>query len=133
MHEIFSRIITSADVNKAVEAAGREGMIDAGEAARMKTEISRLIESGAVRDWFEGGWRVITEQDILTPEGALKRPDRVMIKDGRAIVVDYKFGRQRSHSHQAQVRKYVDMLNEMKVGEVKGFLWYVNREEVVAV
>jgi hypothetical protein len=56
-----------------------------------------------------------------------------MLKDGRAIVVDYKFGRLQSGSHRIQVRKYVDMLRQMNIGEVKGFIWYVNLEEVVEV
>ena len=133
MHEVFSKIRSADDIHRAIDAVRREGMIEAGEAVQMKDEISRLISSGGVREWFEGGWRVITEQDILTPGGTVKRPDRVMMKENQAIVVDYKFGRLRSTSHMAQVRKYVDMLRQMNVADVSGFVWYVNLGEVVAV
>jgi ATP-dependent helicase/nuclease subunit A len=133
MHEVFSRIHGAGDLDWAVEVVRREGMIEAGEAVQMKAELSRLISTDRVRDWFEDGWRVITEQDILTPGGTVKRPDRVMMKGNQAIVVDYKFGKQRSSSHMVQVRKYVDMLRQMNVADVRGFVWYVNLEEVVAV
>ncbi len=133
MHEIFSRIRSSGDVNKALDAIRREGMIGTGDAERMQAEVSRLIETPSVRDWFDGSWKVITEQDILTPEGSLKRPDRVMLKDDQVVVVDYKFGKQQSNSYKSQVRKYTDMLKQMNYGNVKGFIWYVNLEEVVEV
>jgi len=133
MHELFSRIRSATDIDKAIEAIRREGMIETADAEKLKGEINRLIESGDVTEWFDGSWKVIAEQDILTPSGTLKRPDRVMLKDEQVIVVDYKFGRQHSASHRSQVKKYTEMLEEMNYLAVKGFIWYVNLEEVVAV
>ena len=108
-------------------------MVETADAEKLKGEISRLIQESDVMEWFDGSWKVIAEQDILTPEGTLKRPDRVMLKDEQVIVVDYKFGRQQSASHRSQVKKYTLMLEEMSYGEVKGFIWYVNLTEVVKV
>jgi ATP-dependent exoDNAse (exonuclease V) beta subunit len=133
MHELFSRIRSFDDINRALEAIIREGMIETSDAEKLKEEIVRLIGNKDVKNWFDGSWKVIAEQDILTPSGTIKRPDRVMLKDDRVIVVDYKFGRQQSASHRSQVRKYMKILEEMKYGEVKGFIWYVNLEVVLAV
>jgi ATP-dependent exoDNAse (exonuclease V) beta subunit len=130
MHELFSRIRSTSDIDKAIEAIRREGMIETAEAEKLKGEITSLIEHSDVMEWFDGSWKVIAEQDILTPAGTLKRPDRVMLKDDQVIVVDYKFGRQQSPSHRSQVKKYTEMLKEMSYGEVKGFIWYVNLKEV---
>ncbi len=133
MHELFSRIRSASDIDRAIEAIRREGMIETADAEKLKGEITRLIEFSDVMEWFDGSWKVIAEQDILTPAGILKRPDRVMLKDDQVIVVDYKFGRQQSTSHRSQVKKYTEMLKEMSYGEVKGFIWYVNLKEVVEV
>jgi hypothetical protein len=133
MHELFSRIITSKDIDGAIQAIRREGMIDSGEAGRLLEEVRGLIKNPLVSEWFEGGWQVIAEQDILTPGGTLKRPDRVLIKDGRVIVVDYKFGTKKASGYLTQVRKYTEMLGQMGYDDVKGFIWYVNLEEVVEV
>ena len=86
-----------------------------------------------VRDWFDGSWKVIAEQDILTRDGSIRRPDRVMLKSDEVIVVDYKFGKQKSTGHKAQVRNYANMLMQMKYKQVKAYLWYVNLNEVVEV
>jgi CRISPR/Cas system-associated exonuclease Cas4 (RecB family) len=108
-------------------------MIETADADKLKEEISSLIEFSGVKDWFDGSWKVIAEQDILTPAGTLKRPDRVMLKENQVVVVDYKFGKQQSHSHRSQVKKYTEMLREMNYGKVTGFIWYVNLKDVVQV
>lgn len=133
MHEIFARIRSADDVGRALDSVRREGMIDSGEAGRLEPEVRSMIRQAKVSQWFDGSWRVITEQDILTGEGTVRRPDRVMLKEGRVIVVDYKFGEQRLAGHLSQVRKYADMLRRMDYREVQGFIWYVKRTEVVEV
>jgi hypothetical protein len=56
-----------------------------------------------------------------------------MMKENRVVVVDYKFGHQKSGGHLAQVRKYAEMLRQMQYNTVEGFIWYVIQNEVVAV
>ena len=131
MHELFSRIVTSKDVDRAVKAIRREGMVDEEEAERLLEDVQGLIVNPLVKDWFEGGWQVIAEKDILIPGGTLKRPDRVMIRENRVVVVDYKFGQMKAASHRSQVRKYTEMLGQMGYERVDGFIWYVNLEEVI--
>jgi ATP-dependent exoDNAse (exonuclease V) beta subunit len=133
MHEVFSRIRTSGDVGRAVDSIRREGWIDREESADLENEIRRYLETDTVRDWFDGGWRVIAEQDILAPGGVVRRPDRVMIKGKELIVVDYKFGLQKSTSYQAQLRQYADLLHRMDYESVRGFIWYVRLHEIVEV
>jgi hypothetical protein len=133
MHEIFARISSAGDIGRALESVRREGMIDSDQAERMKPEIEKMVNLESVRDWFDGSWNVITEQDILTRDGSIRRPDRVMVKSGRVVVVDYKFGELKSAGHLSQVRKYADMLRQMQYKDVSGFIWYVNQNEVLEV
>ncbi len=133
MHEIFSRIRTVADIGRALDSVRREGLIDSDEAEKLKPEIAGMVDNKEVRTWFDGTWRVIAEQDILTKDGSLRRPDRVMLTSGKVIVVDYKFGKKRSPDHLLQVRKYTNMLGQMEYSDVSGFIWYVNQNEVVKV
>jgi superfamily I DNA/RNA helicase len=133
MHEIFSRIKTAGDIDTALDSVRREGMIDAEKSRLLRPEVKRYLEMDLVKDWFDGTWKVIAEQDILTREGSLRRPDRVMLRSSTAIVVDYKFGMVKSSGHLVQVRKYAGMLKQMKYEELSGFVWYVYLNEVVKV
>ena len=53
-----------------------------------------------------------------------RRPDRVMMKDGEVIVVDFKFGKPYPE-YDEQVREYMSLLQEMGYTQVSGYLWYV--------
>ena len=51
-----------------------------------------------------------------------RRPDRVMMKDGEVIVVDFKFGKKR--------KAYMDLLSDMGYEHIRGYLWYVFNNEL---
>ena len=42
-----------------------------------------------------------------------RRPDRVMMKDGEVIVVDFKFGKKRK-TYNKQVKEYMDLLSDKR-------------------
>ena len=133
MHEIFSLIRTCDDVDRAVDKIRREGMLDPGEAENFRMEIRKILQIEPFRDWFSGHWKVIAERDILIPEGALRRPDRVMLQEDRLVVVDYKFGQSKTKEHKDQVKQYMNILEHMNYGDVKGFLWYVLQNELIEI
>ena len=81
-----------------------------------------------MHEWFGGQWtRVRNEQEIIVPGSAsTRRPDRVMIaRDGRIVVVDYKFGELDAERYRRQIREYLRLLNNMGYVSAEGFLWYV--------
>ena len=90
-----------------------------------------------VRQWFRPGLTLMNECNILATDpltGSLAtyRPDRVMIDGREAVVVDFKFATPDA-DHEKQVRNYMGLLRLMGYSEVRGFLWYVFRNETVQV
>ena len=46
-----------------------------------------------ISKYFERNQHVLSEQDVLVPNGVTIRPDRVnLLKDGGAVIIDYKTG-----------------------------------------
>lgn len=84
-------------------------------------------------DWFSSRWQLFNECSIiaLDEEGHLKerRPDRVMTDGKETIVVDFKFGSPKESYHD-QVMQYMQLLEDMGMPSVKGFLWYVYSNKV---
>ena len=124
MHEIFENIITSRDIEKAVMHKCHEGIIGREEALEMVAEIRRMTGGSEVARWFDGSWRVRNETSILHKGGKTRRPDRVMVKDGQVVVVDYKFGENVQPRYRNQVRRYMKDLREMGYDNLKGYVWY---------
>jgi CRISPR/Cas system-associated exonuclease Cas4 (RecB family) len=94
----------------------REGQITEQQALELRQQfynLQSLIQRENHSDWFSGQYTILSEQDILTPSGSMQRPDRVMIADKHAIVIDYKFGNEQPKSHLEQVRNYMLLLRQM--------------------
>ena len=58
-----------------------------------------------------------------------RRPDRVMMKNGEAVVVDFKFGNKKE-TYNEQVRQYMNLLAHMGYKHIRGYLWYVFANEL---
>ena len=139
LHEVFSTIRTTADINQALQRLEQEGIIYDRHLTRPHLEdmIRRRLSDPRVADWFSDRWTLFNECSILTLDAETgraqsRRPDRVMTDGQETIVVDFKFGRQESE-HQTQVRQYVELLRQMGYQRVQGFLWYVYSNKIVTV
>ena len=85
MHEIFSEIIRSDDVRQAVRKKVIEGIISESDEEQIREKIENLISQPVIRDWFEKGNKVLNETSVLMPGSMIKRPDRVILRNGEAI------------------------------------------------
>ena len=56
-----------------------------------------------------------------------------MVKEGRAVVVDYKFGLRENPEHRRQLGEYIELLREIGYTQVEGYLWYVRMERIVSI
>ncbi len=123
-----SQVDFGITMHRALETAANE--------AELEQALERLPDQPQVREWFDvAAWDEIhTEGNILRPGAATgRRPDRVMIRGGRAVVVDYKFGRAQRRDYATQVREYVRLLGEMGYTQVEGYIWYVTLDKIEAV
>ena len=86
--------------------------------------MAQVVAHGPAADWYDGNWQVRNEGEIITAQGQVLIPDRVMVRGQKAIVVDYKTG-QPANSHQQQVTIYRDALQKMGYQEVEGYVYYL--------
>ncbi len=132
MHEVFAEINTIEDIPSAVRKKVLEGLISPQDEAITCEKLTGLIDKPGIRDWFVKGNEVINEASILLPGSDSRRPDRVILRDGKAIIIDFKFGDENPH-HLLQVRQYKRILSEMGYKEAEAFLWYVDNDRIVEV
>ena len=133
MHNLFAMVKTPKDVPSAIERLRMEGIIESGAHERQILKLTNwALKHPKVKEWFSGTWELYNECAILYRENGVlqtRRPDRVMIKDGEVIVVDFKFGKPYPE-YEAQVREYMDLLKDMGYDHVRGYIWYVFYNEL---
>lgn len=136
LHTLFSAIETAEDIDPAIERLIFEGVIASSEKAEEIREVARkAFSSPEIQDWYSGEWTLFNECAIIYKEkGVLqtRRPDRVMMKDGQVVVVDFKFGKE-NLQYNKQVKGYMQLLTKMGYKNITGYLWYVDEELIVKV
>ncbi|MBP3356112.1 MAG: UvrD-helicase domain-containing protein [Rikenellaceae bacterium] len=129
MHRAFEQSETREDIMRSVTLMERQSLLSPHEGALLREKIEAAFTNPLIRNWFEGDWdQVRNENEIISPQ--IHRPDRVMTKATRAVVVDYKFGMAHRTQHAAQIRAYMRLLQEMGYTEVEGYLWYVQLDDI---
>ena len=96
-------------------------------------------------DWFSGNYTLMREQALMTmedveyketgikeEEAKVYRPDRVVISENKAIVLDYKFGAWNSH-YPYQVRGYMRLMRDLGYTDVKGYIWMAEESRLTAI
>ena len=133
MHLVLSQIEKKSDLENALKKTLLlKGLIATEKQYdKIKGIMQRALDNPKAQEWFNGTYKLFNERAILVANEKEKsrRPDRVMIKGDTAIVVDYKFARERDE-HDTQVRHYMDLLREIGYKNVRGYLWYVYKNEI---
>lgn len=134
LHRVFERAHNISELHSAIDSLEIDCIIDAQEREMLHLSIEQAMLNPKVKEWFEAEWDEIkVEAEIITQNDS-RRPDRVMIKGQRAVVVDYKFGSIINTSHNRQVGKYMELLAKMgRYSHIEGYVWYIPLGEVVEV
>lgn len=132
MHAVLSRIQYTDEIPQTLKNMVQEGLITEDEQTTLSEQLNDLLLNPTIKDWFSTSWSVKTEVPILLPGGDENRIDRLMTKDKKALVVDFKTG---VHSKQdaAQVKAYVGILRQMNFTEVEGYILYLKDRELINV
>ncbi len=136
LHAIFSTIRTADDIPQALRQLQSEGILYDEQLTpeKLTQMLTKRLNDPRVAHWFSHRWQLFNECTILYTDpinGSVKdkRPDRVMTDGKETIVVDFKFAKPDEDHHQ-QVRKYVELLREMGLPNVRGHLWYVYSNKI---
>jgi ATP-dependent helicase/nuclease subunit A len=129
VHRVLSTIAKTEDVHHAVEQLFFEGLINEEEKVRLEKEISAVLSVKEIAEFFAPHYKVMSEREIILPTGEMLRPDRVLIKDKAAIVIDFKTGKE-NKSHEKQLLRYADVLLQMGYEPVTKYLVYLSEQRV---
>ena len=134
LHQIFSTIRTSADIDGALKCLQLEGILydEQVTAEKISSMLRKRLQNARVANWFSDRWTLFNECAILSVENGEvieRRPDRVMTDGKEWVVVDFKFGSPKDE-YLDQVREYMQLLADMGHTDIKGYLWFVYSNKI---
>ncbi|MES2513312.1 MAG: UvrD-helicase domain-containing protein [Bacteroidota bacterium] len=130
VHHILSKIKIKDDVDAVITNSILSGDITDEESRKILGDINQLLSIPSIAAYFEKGVDVKNELEILTATGDILRPDRVVVANNQAVVIDYKTGKRNAQKYHAQMQDYEYALLSLGYSSVKKLLLYIQEQEV---
>jgi ATP-dependent exoDNAse (exonuclease V) beta subunit len=128
IHEVLSYIEKSSDVNLAIQKALENGLISGTQKEVVEKTIYDIINHPDLKLFFDENNSVYNEQTIIQKQGALVKPDRMVLKNNSEMyLLDYKTGKYLP-KHQQQLQQYQDAIEQMGFKVMKKSLIYIGNE-----
>lgn len=136
-HKLFSMLTSADDAERVVAMLDGEGCFSS---VSHRNDVLRLLRKSLsdprASAWFDPKWKTFNECTIISRDADGKvverRPDRVITDGSETIVIDYKTGKQ-DERHEKQVREYMSLIQRMGYNNVKGYVWYIRRGDIIPV
>ncbi|MGN1173584.1 MAG: 3'-5' exonuclease, partial [Muribaculaceae bacterium] len=135
LHHVLSDIVYPEDLDWAFLRWTNIVGIDSDTATEWKKELQTALEYSGAKSWFVNFKQIINEMPIVSENGDIKRPDRVvMTKDGFVDIIDYKTGNDQNQTkYTKQVSEYVKIYKNLGFKNVRGYIWYFLNNNIVTV
>ncbi len=124
VHELLEKANDREHAGQQLDAFYFEGRLDREEVEMVQLQLDGLFENPLFASWFDGEGQLLAEQGILLPGGQQKRPDRVILLENEAVVVDFKTG-EAYERYGKQVLEYMDLVGRLSGKPVRGYLCYL--------
>ena len=129
VHYVLSKIISANDIEKVIFEIKESGFIEADKIDELKEKIHSIITHPLLSEYYKTGVNALNESEILMTEGNILRPDRIVLENKNAIIIDYKTGSKKDF-HAEQINGYAEALKKMGFQDIRKLLVYVNNNQV---
>ncbi|WP_335967069.1 UvrD-helicase domain-containing protein [Galbibacter sp. PAP.153] len=132
-HYLLSKIYYTFDIAQTVTEAVDNGLIPKEEQSQIQQYLSNLVAHPLLKEYYTQAYTIYNESEIMSPEGQFLRPDRFVVKNNKATIIDYKTGAP-SEKYKTQVNNYANVLKEAGFEINQKFLVFINENiEVISV
>lgn len=131
IHALLAELNDRNDLEKVLNWARQKGLVDELTVPELTEELEFLLNHEALKDCYEPGCRIRNEAELITSEGKILRPDRVVFKDEETVLIDYKTGKEQEKEHSRQLELYATALLDMGYRNIRQVLVYLDQQKVL--
>lgn len=126
LHEILSWINSYKDIDNVTEKAIQKGLITQNQETAIIKVLNQIVQHKQLQSFFNELGTVYNEQTIVDSVYGNIKPDRVVVQNNEAFLLDYKTGKH-SSSHIVQLNQYAEVLTRMNLIVTKKVLVYIGK------
>jgi hypothetical protein len=120
-------IVTVSDIDPAIAQMIRKGDLKAEEGPQIKEIVLQIISHPKLKSFYTSENTVKNECEIITENGLILRPDRMVFNNNRVVIIDYKTGK-KAQKYYEQLYTYGDALNTMGYLVEKKIIVYIDKK-----
>ncbi len=129
LHEALKQVKFEGDEKVVVNKMRAEGLLSEDGKADLLMKVEAVVYHSELNTFFKKDFNVVTERPLLKHNEKTRIPDRVILKNGEAYILDYKTGK-RKPEHQQQLNDYAKWLEEAGVKVQQKILFYTQEQAV---
>ena len=130
-HNILSKIKTVNAIDVVLNKSLLIGEINSDEVGLLKNQINTLFNHSILGNYFTDKYNSKIEQELITKDGLILRPDRVFFSFYETVVLDYKTGQRNDALYLPKMKKYKNALSDLNYTNIKLMLYYLELNELV--
>lgn len=123
LHILLSKVSTTNELDEAIDSLKKQDLLDDKYEHEIRSKVQDILELTDYQNMLSEAREIYSEQDILIDEIHVKRPDKLIKTENGFVVIDFKTGKP-LRKHEQQVMNYCNVLKQMGVDEVSGYLLY---------
>lgn len=132
LHECLAQIHYPKDKEAVLDKLERNGLISVEMKSKLRKRVEELLNDEQLMPFFLEDWEVKTEQIILQESGESYVPDRLLIKNNKVKIIDYKTGStSQMEKHKKQVDGYYKALKKMGFEEISKYIIYTEENDKI--
>lgn len=125
IHYIMSLINDASEIDAVFKSLVETGAIKSNDRAELRSVVLQIVSQPELKSYYLDGVSARNEQEIITENGLILRPDRLVFHDDHVTVIDYKTGNP-DKAHKEQLRIYGMALEQMGFHLEKAILVYID-------
>lgn len=129
LHYGLSHLNNCEDIPRISKELLTSGLMAPEDAQYFESVCVKIVENPLLKSYYTSDWDVYTERDILTKNGIILRPDRLLIKKDVAVLIDYKTGSPKPEDT-SQLTAYAEAIEEMGLTVTQRILIYITQETI---
>ena len=112
MHQTLGKIQTVHDLEKALEHVLKDFRREIFDLDALERTLRKLLKDPRIKEFYKEGIEGYNEKEIISSQGELFRPDRLVLEGLNAHLLEFKTGQPKTEHHQ-QLLRYSELLSQM--------------------
>ena len=125
VHRALAEIYTSKDISLVVEGFVVKGLLQKEKLNMFQQVLEKVVFHEDMKEFFQPGIKAKNEAPLIDKDGNTLRPDKLIFKPDRLVLIEYKTGRPEDY-HLKQINTYRKTLEEMNYRNIESYLLYIN-------